>query len=283
MVASRGYPVVRSRTPRFTIKPHTIRDLSITPSVAVSNKVSVSVIIPTLNESRRVGRAIKSAWDALADQVIVADGGSTDSTVSAVEEAGATLVQCQQGRAVQQNSAAALATGDVVLFLHADNWLSKEALAEVRSEMMNRSQIAGAFRQRIDASGVAYRCLERGNGWRVRFLGQPYGDQGIFVSRELFEHVGGFPEVPLMEELSLMRRIREHFRPILLEGPIYVDARRWQTHGIVRQTIRNWSLVVRYFCGVSPERLAGDYVNHQEPSPNSLVEIQRNVENRPCR
>ena len=230
----------------------------------MSNKPHVSVIIPTLNEAPRVLRAIKSAWVSGADQVIVADGGSSDDTRQVAAAADAIVLTCQRGRAAQQNAGADVAHGDVLLFLHADNWLAKSAIAELGDAYRASEPFAGAFRQKIDAPGLSFRLLEWGNGWRVRLFRQPYGDQGIFVNSRLFRAVGRFPDVPLMEELLLMRRIRATVRPVLLNGPIHVDARRWQQQGILRQTLHNWSLLARYLCGVSPQRLASAYPNHDQ-------------------
>ena len=233
----------------------------------MSNRPRISVIIPTFNEATRIARAVESAKKADATEVIVADGGSNDGTRQLAEQAGALVVPSEKGRAVQQNAGINVAaSSDVYLFLHADNWLGPNCLDEIRSVWTDNEPLAGAFRQRINADGISFRCLEFGNGLRARFLRQPYGDQGIFISADLFREMGGFPEVPLMEELYLMRRVRKAVRPLLLSGPVHVDARRWQKNGVVRQTLRNWSLVLRYFCGVAPERLAEAYAEHREVS-----------------
>jgi len=107
--------------------------------------------------------------------------------------------------------------------------------------------------------GIAYRLLERGNAVRAARLGLPYGDQGIFLRRSLFDRVGGFAEVAIMEDLLLMKRVRRLTRPVLLRGPLYVSARRWQRNGVVRQTARNWLLVAALHLGAKPERLAAWY------------------------
>lgn len=211
-----------------------------------------------------MGRAVQSAANAGANEVIVADGGSNDGTEQIARDAGAIVVPAQKGRAVQQNAGAAAATDpDVFLFLHADNWLGGECLRQISERWESQQPIAGAFKQRIDSQRLVYRFLEIGNGIRAKRLRQPYGDQGIFVSSTLFRELNGFEEVPLMEEFDLMRRIRRVTTPMLLPGPIYVDPRRWEQNGIVRQTVRNWWLATRYFCGASPRRLARGYPDHQ--------------------
>ena len=122
--------------------------------------------------------------------------------------------------------------------------------------------VCTALRQRIEAEGWAYRWLERGNAERVRWLGLPYGDQAIAVRKVAFDAIGGFPDVPLLEDLLLMRRQRKQSWPVLLEGPVYVSPRRWQRHGILRQTLRNWGILAGYACGIPPAQLAAWYGRH---------------------
>jgi len=218
-----------------------------------------STIIPTLNESHHVGRAVSSAWDGGACEVVVVDGGSSDDTTQVAMAAGAQIVESPRGRAAQQNAGAGIATGDFLLFLHADTWLSEEAGAQLVAALGDPHVSAGAFGQRIEACGAIYRWLERGNAARVRWRGIAYGDQGIFVRRSLFEEVGGFPLIPLMEDLLLMRTIKKHCRLRLLPGPLHVSARRWEKNGLVRQTLSNWSLLAAERVGVSLERLEKRY------------------------
>jgi rSAM/selenodomain-associated transferase 2 len=226
--------------------------------------VKVSVIIPALNEAARIRDSVRLAWLADADEVVVTDGGSTDETADIAQSLNCRFVAARRGRASQQNAAAAIATGDVLLFLHADNWLAPGASGQVRQVLADGRVSHGAFRQRIEAGELGYRALEWGNAQRVRWLGLPYGDQGIFVRREVFQACGGFPEVAIMEDLILGKILRHKAWPVLLPGPLHVDPRRWRQHGIVRQTLRNWSLLAGYAFGVSPERLARSYMPHRE-------------------
>ena len=203
-----------------------------------------------------------SAWAARCDEVIVADGGSSDRTCELAKTLKCTVLSTDRGRAIQQNAGAKNATGDVLLFLHADNWLSDVACDQIRKTLTEQAAICGAFRQQIQSPRMVFRWLERGNAWRADWLGRPYGDQGIFVRRDAFFTVGGFPAVPLLEDLLLMKRLRKISRPRLLPGPIYVSPRRWRKHGVVRQTLRNWSILLAHSLGVSPNRLARFYVGH---------------------
>jgi rSAM/selenodomain-associated transferase 2 len=226
--------------------------------------VRIAVIIPALNEEPVICAAVTSAWDAGAAEVILADGGSDDRTVELAQERRCKVVVAPKGRAFQQNAGARVATADVLLFLHADNRLGASACQQVRDALTRPDVVCGAFRQRIEARGFGYRLLERGNSWRVRWLGLPYGDQAIFLRRGLFEEVGGFPEVRLMEDLVLMTKLRRKAWPILLPGPLLVDARRWQRHGIIRQTLRNWWLLAAYKFGTTPDQPADYYKRHDQ-------------------
>jgi len=226
----------------------------------------VSVVIPALNEEACIQQAVEGAWDCGAWEVILADGGSRDRTLLLAERCGAEVLSAPRGRASQQNAGAARARGELLLFLHADNWLPRNAAEQITQACGDQAVLVGAFRQRIEATGRLYRMLESGNAWRARRLGIPYGDQGIFVRRDLFHRVGGFPDVPLMEDFLLMKRLRRFTRPVLLPGPLHVSARRWQRYGILRQTLRNWALVAAASLGVSPHRLASFYPRHCEES-----------------
>lgn len=219
----------------------------------------VSVVIPTFNEAAIIALAVAHAQALGPYEVIVADGGSQDATAELAQAAGAKVIAAPRGRASQQNAGAQKAEGDVLLFLHADTRLASDGLAQIAAALENPRIDCGAFRQRVEADGYLYRLLERGNAWRAAHRGLPYGDQGIFVRRELFEAAGGFPELTLMEDVFLMRRLRRRTRPVVLPGPLYVSARRWQRRGIVCQTLLNWSLLAAARLGVHPDRLARFY------------------------
>ncbi|HUY33430.1 MAG TPA: TIGR04283 family arsenosugar biosynthesis glycosyltransferase [Pirellulales bacterium] len=224
--------------------------------------MTISIIIPALNEIALIGPSVARAWETGPREVLVADGGSDDGTADAARAAGAVVVFAPRGRASQQNAAARWATGDVLLFLHADTWLAPNGLRQIERALADPNVECGAFHQRIEAEGLLYRLLERGNAWRAARRGLPYGDQGIFVRRGVFEELGGFSELRLLEDLMLMKRLRRRGRPVLLPGPLHVSARRWQRYGIVRQTACNWLLLSAARLGVHPNRLARYYPSH---------------------
>ena len=222
----------------------------------------ISIIIPALNESQGIARAVERAWATKPAEVLVIDGGSLDGTSEIAAACGARTWHSQRGRAHQQNLGAEKAVGETLLFLHADNWLAAEGLHQISRALIDPTVQCGAFRQRIEAPAAIYRAIECGNAFRARHRGLPYGDQGIFVRRGVLEAVGGFPDVDLMEDLLLMRRLRRFSKPILLPGPILVNARRWQQQGVLRQTLVNWALLTAERLGTSPKSLARFYPSH---------------------
>lgn len=226
--------------------------------------MDISIIIPALNEAENIARAVRRAWEASAAEVIVVDGASADGTAELARAAGATTVESPPGRARQQNAGARQARGDVLLFLHADCWLAPAACEQIAAALAESRIECGAFRQRIEAEGRLFRWLERGNAWRAQRRGLPYGDQAIFIRRSTFEALGGFPEVRLMEDVMLMRLLRRRSWPALLPGPLHVSPRRWQKHGMIRQTVRNWLLLSAFRLGVHPDRLAAFYAPHRK-------------------
>ncbi len=221
----------------------------------------VSVVIPTLNEATTIRSCIESALAADAGQVIVSDGGSIDATLEIAEAAGATqTVRSLPGRGIQLNAGAFFARGQFVLFLHADNRLAADSLAQLATRVENKPDLLwGAMRQQIEGESWGYRLLERGNRWRLQFRGMAFGDQAIFVRRSEFKRLGGFPEVPLMEDVELSQKLRKLQWPMLLDGPTLVSARRWQSRGVVRQTLRNQLIQIAHACGISHDRLAKLY------------------------
>lgn len=227
--------------------------------------MKLSVIIPTLNEADSIRQAVESALGLSPYEVIVADGGSTDGTVAMARELDCRVIECPRGRAVQLNAGAAASSGDVLLFLHADNWLVPEGRAQIERTLRSPLIPGGAFCHRIDARGLLFRLVEAGDALRICVTRIAYGDQGIFLRREVFEALGGFPDVRLMEDVRLMKSLRDHGRLALLPGPLHISARRWHKHGAIRQTLRNWCLLTAEHLGIHPNRLANLYVPHSNP------------------
>ena len=221
-----------------------------------------SIIIPTLNEATRIVDALQHTQQLSppAAEILVVDGGSQDDTVDLVRQtAGVTLLTSPRGRAHQMNTGTSRATGDVLLFLHADCWLEPDALAHVEHALQNPRCVGGCFQQRIEHPARRYRALEWGNALRVKLWGLAYGDQGIFVRKTVFDALAGFPPLPLMEDLFFMKQLRRQGQLALLPSRLHVSARRWEQTGVVRQTARNWWLTALAQCGVAPEKLIASY------------------------
>lgn len=224
--------------------------------------MKLSIIIPALNEAANIGQTIQRALELAPHEVLVVDGGSTDETRDIVADFDCRLIESPRGRSTQQNLGAIESTGDTLLFLHADCWLPPNAARQMERALQSSCVPGGVFCQRIDASGSTFRFMEAGNALRVCCTRLAFGDQGIFLRRDIFESLGGFPQIKLMEDVLLMRKLRDVGRLALLPGPLHVDARRWQKHGPFRQTLRNWLLLAAEQLGASPDQLARFYLPH---------------------
>ncbi len=230
----------------------------------------ISIIIPVLNELNTIAATLASTDASTNIEVIVVDGGSGDGTVELVRSLGAIAISSGAGRAVQMNAGAAVATGDILLFLHADTQLPPDFDTMIRTAMASSPRtgrqvaVAGAFRLQIDAPGSSFRSIERGVNWRSRFLQLPYGDQAIFLKSATFARLGGFLELPIMEDFDLMCRLKRWGRISIIAVPVITSARRWLKHGILKTTLINQMIIAAYLLGVSPQRLMRWY--RKEPS-----------------
>ena len=220
--------------------------------------MSLSVILPTLNEADFVDGAIASLRRLGPCEVIVVDGGSTDDTIA--RAAGADLVLSgPRGRSAQMNRGAAHARGDVLLFLHADCTLEAGALDAARRCLSRPGIAAGCFRMTVTAPGLAFRLIDATATLRVRVTGIAYGDQGLFVRRDVFDRVGGFPALGFMEDVAMSRALGRVGRVVVAPARVFVSDRRWRKVGVVRQSLRNWTLTALAVAGVHPDRLARHY------------------------
>ncbi len=191
--------------------------------------------------------------------MVVVDGGSSDGTSEIAERCGARSLSAPRGRATQLNVGAAEAGGRRFVFLHADTVLPPGFDEPVQKILESPGTIAGAFTLRIDGDSKAIRRVERGVNWRGKFLEMPYGDQAIFVDAETFRSVGGFPELPIMEDFELLRRLRRRGRIGIASQSVLTSPRRWERLGALRTTLINQVVVVGYLAGVDPHRVAGWY------------------------
>ena len=225
----------------------------------------MTVIIPVVNESDNLRDCLRSAKQAGTDKIIVVDGGSSDGSRSLAAQLGATVIESEPGCGLQQHAGAIAADTPLLCFLHADTRLSSEALVVLCEYSNHQTDVYACFRQMIQARGWKYRLLEWGNRCRVQWRRRPYGDQGICISSALYQRIGGFAPVPLMEDVLLARRMKQEcVRPVLLPASIEVNARRWVDNGVLRQTLQNWKLLRRLQRGESPETLAAFYRRHDQ-------------------
>ncbi len=220
--------------------------------------MTISVIIPTLNEAGCLPQTLRSVRAESPFEIIVVDGGSTDATCRMASQADL-LLHSPPGRAVQMNHGAAHARGDVLLFLHADCTLEAGALRAAERGLGKPGVAAGCYRMTVTDPGLIYRLIDSCATARVRLAGLIYGDQGLFVERIRFGRIGGFPPLRLMEDVFISKRLRCEGRIIVAPSRVFVSPRRWQRQGVLRQTLRNWTLTALAAGGVHPDRLAAFY------------------------
>ena len=191
-------------------------------------------------------------------EVIVVDGGSTDSTIDVAKPLTDHLVASDAGRAKQMNAGANVAEGDVLLFLHADTILPEEACELIMSSINNGYQW-GRFNVRLSGEIFLFRIIEFFINWRSRLFSIATGDQAIFVRRNVFEVLEGFPDIPLMEDVAICKSLKRQSKPMCLRNTVITSSRRWEQYGVFRTVLLMWRLRFLYFMGVSPERLVKHY------------------------
>jgi rSAM/selenodomain-associated transferase 2 len=220
----------------------------------------ISIIIPTLNEEKTLSVTLEPLRASCAE-IIVADGGSNDSTVELAKKFGATVIQVETGRSDQMNRGAKLATGRILLFLHADTILPAGWEDEVIKTLGRPGVMCGAFSFKLDADSPVLRLIERLANFRSRFFQAPYGDQALFLKADIFFRVGGYAKMPIMEDFELVRRLKSIGNVVTCEAHATTSARRWQELGPIKTTLINQTVIIGYYMGVSPAKLAEFYRN----------------------
>ena len=238
----------------------TVEDLEGLPPDLIHEIPYISIIIPTLNEEDKIEATIHRAQNRDAE-IIVVDGGSTDGTVAMAAKTGVRVVTASRGRANQQNRGAELAEGRVLLFLHADTHLPDGYIEHIFETMMDPMTATGAFRFKTDLESPFMKVIEFITNIRSVYFKMPYGDQGFFIRKSLFESAGGFPDLPIMEDFELMRRIKKKGNVTILPVTAITSGRRWLNLGFFKTTIINQIVIAAYFMGVSPARIALWYQN----------------------
>ena len=224
---------------------------------------SISIILPVFHESERINEVLAHLCAeelGCEAEVIAVDGDPAAGTINSITAQAVVKLGSEKGRARQMNSGAAIAKGDILLFLHADTVLPQNALPLVRSAMKDRRIVAGAFTLGIDSPRPLFRITERYVALRTRLTRVPFGDQAIFIRRDYFGAIGGYKEIPLMEDVELIKRIRKrNDRICIVPDKVRTSSRRFEKEGVIYCTVRNMALQIFYALGVAPERLARWY------------------------
>lgn len=226
--------------------------------------LSLSIVIPALNESGTIDHCL-SHLQSLRDQgveVIVVDGGSSDDTVALAQSQADVVITSQCGRARQMNTGAALAKRKWLLFLHADSQLP-DNLADIMMVWDISRSKWGFFSLRLDGDGLALRIIEWFMNRRSYYTGIGTGDQCQFVQREVFIKIGGFPDIPLMEDIALSKRLKRISRPLFVIPKARTSSRRWRVDGVLKTVLLMWRLRLAYFLGVTPAKLVQKYYPRQ--------------------
>ncbi len=240
-----------------------VRKVCIKRPPELSSTPFLSIIIPALNEEENIARTLASIRNTPDAEIIVVDGNSADRTVDVARSYGVKALTANPGRAGQMNAGAAAAKGRALLFLHADTLLPDAFDEIIRRIIAQPGVSAGAFRLKIDAPSRGLRFIEWAANLRSKYLKMPYGDQAIFLRADLFNDLGGYAKVPIMEDVELIRRLRLRGRIAISNAPVFTSARRWEKLGLTRTTLINYGMIIAYHLGVSTTRLAQWYYGHR--------------------
>jgi rSAM/selenodomain-associated transferase 2 len=219
----------------------------------------ISVIVPVLNEAANLLETLARLRRSPEVELIVVDAGSQDASVEIAQRLGARVRQTQPGRAYQMNVGAEMATGEVLLFLHADTRLPEDFVANIHQTLNQPGVVAGAFDLSIQGTHPGLRLVEWGVYWRSRVCQLPYGDQALFLPTRTFHRVSGFPDLPILEDFVLVRRLQRYGKVAIAPGRVTTSGRRWQRLGIGRTTLTNQLVVLGYHVGIPPLQLARWY------------------------
>ena len=230
-----------------------------TNSEQTTSSLKVSVIIPTYNESTALAETLTRLKPFCPFEILIGDGGSEDNTADIARRFEIRVIQSQRGRAAQMNAAAAEAQGDLLLFLHADSYIDPQGYQKMIETMTRKPYLGGAFSLHIDSPLPALQRIARWANWRSRYLNLVYGDQGIFVRREIFNELKGFSPLPICEDLDFFRRLKNRGPVVLLKEKASTSPRRWLSEGVGFTTLRNIAIVSLFLVGFSPATLSRWY------------------------
>jgi rSAM/selenodomain-associated transferase 2 len=226
--------------------------------------MEISIIVPALNEEQAIGPTLASARAPGVREIIVVDGDSADSTAEVARRFADHLLIGPRGRALQMNAGAAVASGEALLFLHADTILPGNFVSAVRGAFDDPGVVGGRFDVRLEPRSLLLWLTGTLINARSRLSRISTGDQAIFVRRDVFEALGGYPPIPLMEDVAFSRALKRKGKVVALREQVVTSSRRWRHDGVIRTILLMWSLRFLYFCGVSPERLRRAYADTRE-------------------
>lgn len=219
----------------------------------------ISVIIPTLNEEANLPVTLRQLAERADVELIVVDGGSMDGTVEIAQQFTPFVFVTRPGRAQQMNIGARHATGDILLFLHADTFLLPGALDELQRRIIGDGAVGGAFDLNIDSPRRLCKLVAKVASRRSRLLRLPYGDQGMFVWRQVFDALGGFPDIPIMEDVAFARQLRRAGRLTFIRSGLVTSGRRWNANGVLKTTLVNLWVTLLFFLRLPPRQLRRIY------------------------
>ncbi len=221
--------------------------------------MKLSIIIPTLNEAETIRQSLLSLQylRKLGHEIILVDGGSQDATCFIAHPLVDHILISEPGRGRQMNLGAKIATGKILIFLHADTLLPQDA--EMELSRLSGQQFWGRFDIKLSGTKKIYRLIEKMINIRSRISGIATGDQAIFMTRELYEKVNGFPDIPLMEDVAVSKKLKKIAPPVCLDANVVTSSRRWESRGVINTVLLMWILRMQYAMGVTPEKLANRY------------------------
>jgi len=242
----------------------------------------ISFIIPTLNEAQHIAATLDQLQAARqrGHEIIISDGGSDDSTLRLAKNKIDHHITSSAGRASQMNAAAEIANGDIFCFLHADTKTSKHIdeliLKKLSYKNEHKTEHWGFFNIKLSGSNWQFRIIEWLINKRSNLTNVATGDQGIFISRHVFNKLNGFSDIPLMEDIEITKRLRKTSQPVTInDTPLITSSRRWEKHGIIKTVLLMWTLRLRYFLGASPITLASAYAPHKQPEKQHVTQKNR--------
>ncbi|MGB3551282.1 MAG: TIGR04283 family arsenosugar biosynthesis glycosyltransferase [Candidatus Binatus sp.] len=227
---------------------------------------TLSAIVPMLNEAASIASTLGALRRGAPDaEIVVVDGGSIDSSVAIAQPLCDTLIGASRGRAHQMNAGARASHGDALVFVHADTLVPSSFAADIASALSDPAVVGGRFDVRLDSAALAYRVIGAMISLRSRISRTGTGDQAIFVRREVFDRLGGFPDLELCEDLEFARRLKRAGRIACLRARVTTSARRWNRDGVIRTIVRMWLIRAMYLMGVAPARLKRMYSDTRQP------------------